>query len=131
MEQLNKITLSGREYPIKCSNFVLAEIQAKYGELSKFEDLLSGRKAKYDDNGNRLRDEDGNAIFEKTDISMDAINFFLPLIINEGLEIEAIEKNKPAEIIDSKTIIRMIDVNPFTLSLELLMEFYRAFNIKK
>lgn len=131
MEELKTIKLSGKEYPIKCSNFVLAKIQEKYGDLSEFENKLAGRKYKYDNEGKKVRDEEGKIVYIDTEVSMEAINFFLPLIVNEGIEIDAIEKNKPAEVMDPKKIVRMIDSNPYNLALELLMEFYRAFNIKK
>lgn len=131
MEKLKTIKIAGRVYPIKCSNFVLAQIQEKYGDLSTFEDKLAGRKPVYDNNGNKVRDDENKIVFERAEVSMDAINFFLPLVVNEGLEIEAIEKNKPAETIDPKALVRSIDCSPYKLAIELLVEFYRAFNIKK
>ena len=35
--KLNTITLSGKEYPMKCSILVLEKIQDKYGTLEEFE----------------------------------------------------------------------------------------------
>mgnify|MGYP003290890613 CR=1 FL=1 len=131
MDKLSTITLSGKEYPMRCSNFVLQEIQEKYKDLSEFERKLAGRIPALDENGKQKYNDEGKKLYIQVETSLEAINFFLPLVVNEGIEVEAILKNKEAKTLDPKQIIRMNDVSPYKLQEILLEEFFRAFEIKK
>lgn len=128
---LKKIKLSGKEYPYRCSNSVLAEIQEEYGTLAEFERQLSGRKPLLDKNGEQRTNEDGLKLYTKTEPSLKAVNYALPLMIEEGLQYEADKKRKEAPDVDPKFIIDEIDMNPFELAELLLEEFYGALAIKK
>lgn len=125
------ITIKGKEYPIKCSNYVLALIQDKYDNLNDFEVLISGKKEILDKNGNPKKDKEGNQLFEIGEPSIDAINYALPLMVNEGIEIEADELNKEAELLKDKYIIRNVDNSIYELSNLIRIEFYKAVISKK
>lgn len=129
-KRLNKIKLSGKEYPYKCDNFVLAEIQEAYGTISAFELKLSGRIPALDENGNQRRNDEGQLLYKKTEPSLKAVNFMLPLVIDEGLRIEAERRGKPAEDMDERSIVYQID-QPFEVADILLEELYKALAIKK
>ena len=120
MKQLNYIELSGKKLPIRCSNYVLEQIQNKYKSLSKFEELLFGKE--------KIK---GKEDYKKVEVNVGAMNDFLVWCVKEGLELEAILKNKPAEEYTDKQIILMVDVPPFALQVELCKEFIQAFEIKK
>jgi len=121
MEDLEKIVLSGTEYPYKCDNYVLSKVQKEYETLGKFEMLLTGKKEKA---GKKKE-------YDLVEPDLDACNKFLYWCICEGLDIEADLSNKEAKIPREKTIVRKIDVNPYELSLKLTQEFYRGLHIKK
>lgn len=131
MNKTKTLTLSGKKYPYRCSNSVLAEIQEEYGTLAEFERKLSGRKLLLDKNGEPRINEDGLKLYTKTEPSLKAVNFALPLMIEEGLQYEADQKRKEAPEVDAKTIIGEIDINPFELADMILEEFYGALAIKK
>lgn len=130
-KELTKISIKGKEYPIKCSNYVLAMIQDKYENLTDFETLLSGKKPVLLKNGEHKKDKEGNDVYKVGEPSIEAINFMLPLVVNEGIEIEAELLNTKAEVLDNKYIIRNVDVNVFELSVLLRLEFYKAVTAKK
>lgn len=114
MKELKYIELSGKQLPIRCSNFVLEQIQNKYKSLTVFEDLIFGKKGD-----------------ERVEVNIGALNDLLVWCVKDGLELEAILKNKPAEELTDKQIIFMIDKSPYTLQVELVNEFISAFAIKK
>ena len=130
-KKLNTVQLSGKEYPIKCSNYVLAQIQDEYGTISEFEKKLSGRIEMIDENGEPVTNEEGLRMYKKTEPSMKALNFALPLMVIEGTRIEAEKKKKDIPDMTPEEIIRKIDTNPFVLANTVLEEFYRALAIKK
>lgn len=73
IEKLKYINFE-KKYPIKCDLTVLEEIQEKYGTINEFELKLAG----WMKNEKKL---------VKTEPSMKAIRFALPLMINEGIDI--------------------------------------------
>ena len=58
-EKLNHIELSGESYPIKCDLLVLEKIQDEYGDLSDFENKLTGFVPDIDEYGEYVRNEEG------------------------------------------------------------------------
>ncbi len=112
-QKLEKITLSGMEFPIKIDNFVLEKLQKKYGTLQVYEMLLTGKR----------KDKD-NKIFV-TEPSLEAINFTVPLMIQEGMEIEG--KEAPT----TEEIVRMIDIPMWHMAQTIQAEFSRCFETKK
>ena len=107
------------------------EIQEKYGTVREFEKALVGLEEKRDENGDLILNEDGMPVYIKKEPSIKAINFALPLMINEGLEIEAEKKKEAFEPVKEKTLLRKIDQNYFELSKLLHQEFSRCFVTKK
>ena len=131
MEKLKHIKLGQKSLPIKCDNYVLMEIQENYGTITQFEAELVGLKPLMDKEGNPAVNADGKQLFTAVEPSIKAINFVLPLMINEGLEIEADSRNKPFEPLTEKEIIRAIDIPYKELSIILHEEFARCFKTKK
>jgi len=128
---MTKILINGKEYPIKCTNYVLAIIQDKYENLNDFELELSGKEPALDSKGNQKKDKEGNLLYKNGEPSLNAINFMLPLCVNEGIEIEADELNKEAVLLKEKFIIRNVDVGFYALANILREEFYKAVIAKK
>lgn len=129
--ELSRIEIGGESYPLKCDNLVLMEIQEKYGTVREFEKELVGLEEKRDENGDIILSEDGTPIFIKKEPSIKAINFALPLMINEGLEIEAEKNNTTYNPVKEKTLIRKINTNYYELSRLIHEEFSRCFVTKK
>ncbi|MBQ0112682.1 MAG: hypothetical protein KBT03_06100 [Bacteroidales bacterium] len=126
-----KIKIKGKEYPLKCTCYVLAIIQDKYENLTDFEIELSGKKP-FMENGEQKKDEKGNLLYKQGEPSMKAINFMLPLCVNEGIEIEAEELNTEAKPLKEKYINRNVEgLSIYELSKMLCEEFYRAVIAKK
>ncbi|MEG2101746.1 MAG: hypothetical protein RRY99_09565 [Flavobacterium sp.] len=129
--KLNHVVIDGIKYPIKCDNLVLEEIQEKYGTINRFELEITGLKIKTDKNGEILHGEDDGILYEKIEPSVKAINFALPLMINEGIAIEAEEEGKKAELIEKKAFLRDINTSFLVLAKIVKEEFKQCFLIKK
>lgn len=123
MEKLTKITLGGVVYPIKFDYLVLKEVQKEFGTIVDFEKSLIGLT--------ETTDEQGNKAIVKTEPSIEVISFVLPIMINEGLEIEADEKNKEFVYIEEKEILRKIDIPFRELSVIIHEELKKCFITKK
>ena len=130
MENLTRIELSGKEYPIKCSNYVLEKIQESYGKIGKWERDILGLVTVMDGDKPK-RDEKGKIVFMTTEPSVKAINAALPEMIREGMEIEADEKAEKALRLSDKQIIRLIDMDFEKLGEIIHTEFKRCFYSKK
>ena len=96
-EELSRIRLSGKDYPIKCDLYVLEKLQDEFGDIGEFEKKLVG-----------LQEE------KKKLPDLKAVNSGLYWMVREGLEIEAEEKGEQAKIPKKETIIRMVD-EPFLI----------------
>lgn len=122
MERLKRIIMRGHSYPIKIDMNVLEAIQEKYGSINQFEwDIL----------GLDIRQEDGEWKVYKTEPSVKAIKTVLPLMINEGMEIEAEETGKAFCPVTDKEIFRICDISFETLAILIHEEFKRCFATKK
>lgn len=131
MEKLKKIQIGETKYPFKIDLNVLEQIQEKYGSVHEFERDLLGLKYLKDKEGNQLYDEEGAPRMYKQEPSIKAIRTILPLMINEGLEIEAEEKGESFTPVSDQTILRECGV-PFNLLAEIIHEeFRRCFATKK
>lgn len=130
MGNMTRIELSGTEYPIKCSNYVLEKIQESYDRIGKWERAILGLEPIMEDNQPK-KDTEGKIIYKKVDVSVKAINTALPEMIREGMDIEAEENGeKPVKLTD-KQIIRLIDMDYETLGEIIHDEFKRCFYSKK
>lgn len=130
-DKLNRITLSGQSYPLKCDNFVLQELQKKYGTIQNFEKLLRGYTDLVDKNGKKILNEKGEQVRAKVEPDIEAMNYALALMVQEGLEIEADERKTEPLVLEEKNIIRMVDFSFFELSDFLLKEYARCFQQQK
>ena len=91
MEKLSRIMLGEKTFPIKIDLNVLEKIQEEYGLVSEFERKLLGLEPARDDGGRVIYGEDGRPVMNSVEPSIRAINTVLPLMVNEGMAIEAEE----------------------------------------
>jgi len=131
MRKMTHIIISGKSYPIIIDLNVLEYIQNEYGSIHKFERDLIGVHYKKDMNGNQEYTEDGKPQMYITEPSIKAIKMVLPAMINEGLEIEAEEKDRNYEKVTEKQIFRNCNVDFNFLSDIIHSEYKRCFEIKK
>ncbi len=124
-EKLNHIELSGESYPIKCDLLVLEKIQDEYGDLSDFENKLTGFVPDIDEYGEYVRNEGGLLVGKRKTPEIKILRKMLIWMIEEGMEIEG-EKNELSE----KEIMRKADMSPGELGQILHEEFNRCFQRK-
>lgn len=124
-EKLNHIELSGESYPIKCDLLVLEKIQDEYGDLSDFENKLTGFVPDIDEYGEYVRNEEGLLVGKRKTPEIKILRKALIWMIEEGMEIEG-EKNELSE----KEIMRKADMSPGELGQILHEEFNRCFQRK-
>lgn len=111
-DELSHITLSGKEYPLKCDLCVLEKLQDEFRNIDDFEHKITGWQG------------------EEEPLSMPdvkAVNSALYWMVREGLEIEAEEKKTSIEIPKKETLLRMVDEPYFMLSKKLHNEFVKCF----
>lgn len=124
-EKLNHIELSGESYPIKCDLLVLEKIQDEYGDLSDFENKMTGFVPDIDEYGEYVRNEEGLLVGKRKTPEIKILRKMLIWMIEEGMEIEG-EKNELSE----KEIMRKADMSPGELGQILHEEFNRCFQRK-
>lgn len=129
LEKLNTITLGNTQYPIKCDNLVLEALQDEFGTLDDFEKKINGWIPIIEKNGMQKLDKEGKGLFRVGEPSMKAINFALPLMIKEGVEIKNIKAKKEMELPSDKTLLRMVE-NPIQISKLLYAEYLNCFRVK-
>ena len=121
-EQLTYIKLADGNYPIKCDLVVLEAAQEEYGKLSIFELELGGLRA------TGKQDENGNKIYVKEEPSMKALRFALPLMVNEGIDIEnRMEQAERKHISSDDLGLLIAGVNVFELAEQLHEDFKKCF----
>lgn len=131
MRGLNHIKIAGREYPIKCDNLVLEEIQDAFGTVQAFEEKLIGLELICDVNGEAEVSTNGEAQYRRVEPSIKAINFALPIMINEGLEIEATDLGKTYTPVEKRKLLQDIDISYRELSNIIHEEFKKCFKTRK
>lgn len=115
-KKLNTITLSGKEYPIKCSILVLEKIQDKYETLEAFEDDLSIFEDTKENEEIKVR-------FPKMTALCDALYW----MVQEGEEITAEEEGRKFVKYKRESLVRKMDGSLFTTAQILKREFGRSF----
>lgn len=118
-KKLNTITLSGKEYPIKCSILVLEKIQDKYETLEAFEDDLSIFEDTKENEEIKVR-------FPKMAALCDALYW----MVQEGEEITAEEEGRKPMKYKRESLARKIDGSLFVTAQILKREFGRSFTSK-
>ncbi len=125
IEHLTYMELGDKLYPIKCDLAVLEAVQEEFGKLSDFELSLSGAipTGKKDNKGKRL--------YRQGEPSMKAVRFVLPLMINEGIDLENQLEGKKREHVTEKILRAELTVmNVFDLADQLHQEFIKCFKSK-
>lgn len=126
-EDLHTITLSGREYPIKCDLVVLEKIQSEFGSIEKFEFGIMTGLPVLDANKNPVIDEEtGKEKVKGKFPNITMVNKALFWMISEGEEIAAQKAGRKAEIIKEVDILRAADMTPSDLANAIHDEFYRC-----
>lgn len=129
-EGLNYIELSGKSYPIRCDILVLEKIQEKYDSLDDFESKLMTWEPDLDEEGNKIREENGDVKYHGKLPDAKALNDALYWMVSEGEAVEAEEEGRKPEVITREGIARKVDLTPMELSNQLHDEFYRCFKSK-
>ncbi len=121
VEKLTYIELGDCVYPMKCDLAVLEIIQEEYGTINKFEKKLIGE----------VEQTDQNTKEAYTEPSVKAVRFALPLMINEGIDIENLkEGEKRKHITENELNEMMSEFNLFEIARKLHDEFVRCFITK-
>lgn len=131
MERLKSITINKVRYPYKIDLFVLEKLQETWSSISEFERELKGFKLAKTPDGAQRYDENGEMLIERVHFSIKALNDILPLMVNEGIEIESSAKGKEFEPVDEKEFIRNCNISPYRLQELVVEEFDRCFEVKK
>lgn len=131
MQKLSRVKIGSKTYPIKVDLNVLAEIQEQYGSVNQFERDLLGLKLAKDENGAQLYTSDGDPQMYIVEPSIKAIRTALPLMINEGLEVEARAKGKEFEPLEDIDIITECNISFEALSQMIHAEYKKCFEVKK
>lgn len=131
MQELKRVIIAGKTYPIKLDLNVLEKIQEEYGSVGDFEMDILGLKYLKNQNGEMQYNEDNKPMLRLGEPSIKAIRFAMPAMINEGLAIEAEECGKPYEPITEEWFARNCNVSYDYLSKIIHEEFRRCFEIKK
>ncbi len=130
MDKLGRIMIAGKTYPMKCDLNVLEELQEQFGSINEFERQLLGLHFLTDKDGKQLYTKDGDPRMYKTEPSIKAIKAALPLLINEGITLEAEKKGEPVESVADLDIIAACDVD-FTLLAQMIHAEYRKCFVTK
>lgn len=130
MENLKRIMIGGKNFPLKIDLNVLEHIQDEYGTIHQFERDLLGLQFKKDEDGNQIY-RDGEPAMIRTEPSIKAIKTVLTAAINEGLAIEADEENRSYEKVTEELIVRECTIPYYVLGEMLHEEFRRCFATKK
>lgn len=124
-ERVNYIELSGDKYPLKCDILVLEKIQEEYGDLTEFENNLTGFVPKRDEEGELVRNEEGFMVGVYGIPDAKTLRKALMWMVQEGLEIEGIKME-----ITEVDIARKVDMSPVELGHVLRDEFSKCFKRK-
>ena len=129
-EELKYIELSGEKYPVKCDLVVLEKIQDEFGSLEEFEKKITPWEPKLDEAGEKIKNEKGNVETEFKMMDIKAMNTALYFMVNEGEEVAAEKVGREPHTYSRNEIVRKADINPGSLVLKLLKEYYRCFDLK-
>ena len=120
-DDVNRISLSGESYAIKCSLLVLEKIQDKYGDVGAFEDkIIVFERSDEDEKKIKVRYPDPEAV-------CDALFWFC----QEGETIEAEKRGGKPKELTRDGLARKVDTTIFDIATELHREFMNCFRTKK
>ena len=131
METLRRIILDGRTFPVKIDLNVLEKIQDEYGSVYEFERKILGLEVARDENGKVIYGDDKKPVMLSVEPSIKAIKTVLPLMVNEGLAIEAGETGQSWEPVSDLWIFANCFIDFNVLAEMIHAEFKRCFETKK
>lgn len=131
MENLRRIILDGRTFPVKIDLNVLEKIQDEYGSVYEFERKILGLEVARDENGKVIYGDDKKPVMLSVEPSIKAIKTVLPLMVNEGLAIEAGETGQSWEPVSDLWIFANCSIDFNVLAEMIHAEFKRCFETKK
>lgn len=120
-EGLNHIVLSGEEYPIKCDLLVLEKLQEEFGSIWDFEHKLLNWDWK---------EKDGKKIKVAKLPDIHAVNFALPLMVHEGIDIANETADPKLSFVGDKELLRQVDIPLMDIAGIIHDEFARCFPTK-
>ena len=89
MKEMNgKIQYKGKEYGLAFNLNVMELIQEEYGTLEKWGELTDDKKARKDEDGQLILDDNGEPIFDDVEPNAKAIKFGFMVMLNEAIDIE-------------------------------------------
>ncbi len=131
MEKLRRIILDGRTFPVKFDLNVLERIQEEYGSIYEFERKILGLEVARDENGRVIYDDDKKPVMLSVEPSIKAIKTVLPLMVNEGLAIEAEETGMGWAPVSDLWVFSNCSIDFNVLARMIHAEFKRCFETKK
>lgn len=126
-----KIKIGDRDVPIRIDYEVIENIEEKYETLERFQMKLLGFDWKRNADGTYDYDDEGKPQAIVTSPSMKALNFILPLMVNEGIRYEAKKNNMEYEPIDDDLIIMECNIERSYLISIIQEEINRCQAVKK
>lgn len=131
MEKLGRIILGCQTFPVKIDLNVLERIQEEYGSVYEFERKILGLEVARDENGRVIYGDDKKPVMLSVEPSIKAIKTVLPLMVNEGLAIEAEETGKGWEPVNDLWVFSNCSIDFNVLAKMIHAEFKRCFETKK
>ncbi|MCD8097018.1 MAG: hypothetical protein LUE31_03075 [Lachnospiraceae bacterium] len=123
-EKLNNIELGGEEFPLKCDLAVLEAIQDAGYTMTSFEMAVAGLQPTGE------QDKKGKRLYRNVDPSMKVVRMALPLMVNEGIDIENRLECKSRPHITEADLQELSLGNVFQVANVLRREFVRCFESK-
>lgn len=123
---LSRIDAGDTSLPLKCDIAVLEKIQDEFGNLSDFENKLTGFTPAKDENGNQKLNDEGKQLGTYSVPDLKALKNSAVWMIQEGMAIERDEGVSELELSDDQ-ILRKLDYNPYDLAIILHDEFAACF----
>lgn len=131
MRKMARIRIGKKDYPMKMDLNVLEHIQEEYGSINQFERDILGIEYLKDENGKQLYTKDGDCRMRIVEPSVKAIKAVLPMMINEGLAIEADIRGGEYVPVSEQEIFRECRIPFGDLADMIHEEFARCFETKK
>ncbi len=131
MRKMAEIRIGKKDYPMKMDLNVLEHIQEEYGSINQFERDILGIEYVKDENGKQLYTKDGDCRMRIVEPSVKAIKAVLPMMINEGLAIEADIRGGEYVPVSEQEIFRECQIPFEDLADMIHKEFARCFETKK
>lgn len=110
---------------------VLEHIQEEYGSINQFERDILGIELVKDEDGKQLYTKAGDCQMRIVEPSVKAIKAVLPMMINEGLAIEADIRGERYVPVSEQEIFRSCQIPFGDLADMIHEEFARCFETKK